>query len=215
MAYTAYFLTHVEEKQFPLEKVKADFKRLYGKSEEYREKGDFSLEDFNAARFAVTAWVDEELLRSPWRDKKGWPSEKLQRVYYNTNNAGEEFFQRLNEIAPDRKDVLEVYAACLALGFRGRYFRDDDKDTQYLRDLKLSILTQVMGSACKLSDLEEGKLFPGAYSDEEAQRKKPQEKTRKVSTATIMILTVPVAVACALFLIFSLLLSNMIGKFAG
>lgn len=51
------------------------------------------------ARFAVYAWVDEQLLQSPRLDAADWLSYSLQYRYCGTTSAGREFFSRLTAIA--------------------------------------------------------------------------------------------------------------------
>lgn len=51
------------------------------------------------ARFAVYAWVDEQLLQSPRLDAAKWLSYSLQYRYCGTTSAGQEFFTRLTALA--------------------------------------------------------------------------------------------------------------------
>lgn len=55
VAYMAYFLKTAGQRQPPYEQVKADILRLLGQSESYVKKGIFPQEDYNLARFAVSA----------------------------------------------------------------------------------------------------------------------------------------------------------------
>lgn len=80
-------------------------------------------DDVEDARYAIVAFIDEQIFQSPWSGKQDWLLEPLQLVYYNENTAGEGFFQRLQAIEsrPERMHVLQVYYLCLALGFQGMY----------------------------------------------------------------------------------------------
>ena len=82
-----------------------------------------SEEDARDARYAITAFADEQIFRSAWPGRQEWMSQPLQLLYFNENTAGEGFFQRLAALQqrPDRAHVLEVYYLCLALGFQGQY----------------------------------------------------------------------------------------------
>ncbi|GFK95778.1 hypothetical protein NNJEOMEG_03646 [Fundidesulfovibrio magnetotacticus] len=57
-----------------------------------------SAAEFQEARFAVCAWMDEMILGSAWEGKAQWLHQPLQRVVYDTVNAGEEFFERLDAL---------------------------------------------------------------------------------------------------------------------
>jgi type VI secretion system protein ImpK len=161
VAYVAYFLKNVENKQPPFDKVKADIQRLMSETENRMRDGGFSQEDYDSARFAVCAWVDEAILSSPWKEKIRWQGEQLQRIYYQTSDAGEIFFDRLNTLGPHQRDVREVYYLCLAMGFMGRYCNAGD---EYLLDqLKTSNLKLLTGSSVGIPDLNQAELFPESY----------------------------------------------------
>ncbi len=79
--------------------------------------------DLDDARYAIVAFIDEQLFRSPWPGRQQWMLEPLQFTYFNENTAGEGFFTRLEALErdPARAHVLEVYYLCLTLGFQGKY----------------------------------------------------------------------------------------------
>jgi type VI secretion system protein ImpK len=80
-------------------------------------------EDANEAKYAITAFTDEQIFRSAWPGRQQWMSQPLQLIYFNENTAGEGFFQRMAALQnqPSRAHVLEVYYLCLCLGFQGQY----------------------------------------------------------------------------------------------
>jgi len=78
-------------------------------------------DEVDAARFALVAWLDETLGKSDWSGRTQWEASLLQLEQYNTNRAGNEFFQRLAALRPDQNAAREVYFLCLALGFGGQY----------------------------------------------------------------------------------------------
>ncbi len=79
--------------------------------------------DLDEARYAIVAFIDEQLFRAPWAGRQQWMLEPLQLIYFNENTAGEGFFQRLEALEqdPSRLAVLQIYYLCLALGFQGKY----------------------------------------------------------------------------------------------
>lgn len=78
-------------------------------------------DEVDAARFALVAWIDETLGKSDWSGRAQWEASLLQLEQYNTNRAGNEFFQRLAALRPDQNHAREIYFLCLALGFGGQY----------------------------------------------------------------------------------------------
>src|SRR5512137_2148104 len=94
-AYVTYFLKSAETKQPTFDQIKGDVRRLLKESEGIMGRGGLPREDYDLARFAVCAWVDEAILKSSWSEKGLWLKDQLQRLYYNTTDAGEEFFDRL------------------------------------------------------------------------------------------------------------------------
>ena len=79
--------------------------------------------DLDDARYALVAFIDEQLFRASWAGRQEWMLEPLQLVYFNENTAGEGFFVRLDalEREPARLQVLEIFYLCLALGFQGKF----------------------------------------------------------------------------------------------
>lgn len=199
MAYVAYFTKTVAVKQPAYEQVKADVLRLLTKSEECVSKGWFPQEEYDQARFMICAWVDESILASGWQHRGHWQREQLQRLYYNTTEAGEEVFERLNAIAFQQRDVRELYYLCLSLGFKGRFLKPED---EYLLDqLKTSNLKLLLGSSASVPSLERTDLFPESYSAEGVDLG-PQKKTFRFSVLTIAALAGPVLLFGLLFLVY-------------
>jgi type VI secretion system protein ImpK len=80
-------------------------------------------EDVNEARYAIAAFMDEQIFRSPWPGRQQWMSQPLQLAYFNENTAGEGFFARMQMLQqqPQRVYTLQIYYLCLALGFQGKF----------------------------------------------------------------------------------------------
>ena len=82
------------------------------------------------AQYALVALLDEIVLSSDWPAREEWSSRPLQLKYFNDVTAGEGFYTRLDELRGTkdrgRLDVLEVFATCLGLGFKGK-FADPEK----------------------------------------------------------------------------------------
>jgi type IV/VI secretion system ImpK/VasF family protein len=92
--------------------------------------------DYQDACFAVVSWADETILKhSSWKHHHEWNARPLQLEYFQTRNAGEEFFERLERLRPEQKQVREVYYLCLGLGFNGQYFlgMEDELKLNHMR----------------------------------------------------------------------------------
>jgi type VI secretion system protein ImpK len=206
VAYIAYFQKTVSTKQPPFEQVKTEIMRLLIKSEDCIKKGIVTEADHDQARFAICALVDEAILSSPWSEKNQWQREQLQRVYYGTAEAGEEFFERLNTLGLHQRDVREVYYLCLALGFMGRYCKKGDEFL--LEQLKSSNLKILLGSSVGIPTLERAELFPEAYSTS-AVEMEPQRPKFRFSMVSVITIAAPLFLFGLLFLIYTFSLSGI------
>jgi type VI secretion system protein ImpK len=210
MAYVTYLLKSVETKQPPYEEVKNDIRRLLSESERYVTRGLVQRDDYDQARFALCAWVDEAILSSRWQQKNRWLNDQLQRFHYNTTDAGEAFFDRLGSVGLHQRDVREVYYLCLALGFTGRYCHPGDEYN--LEQIKTSNLKILLGSSVGLPSLERADLFPEAYPSGavELGKQKMRVGSRLV---TAICLAAPVLLFCILYLIYHFTLSGISENF--
>ena len=76
------------------------------------------------ATWAVAALLDDLALNTPWGGASAWPRQPLVSTLYGDVDAGARFFDRLDELErnPSRDpEMLELFATCLALGFRGKF----------------------------------------------------------------------------------------------
>ncbi len=206
IAYVAYFLKTVNTRQPSFDQVKADIQRLISEGQETLNEGNFSQEDYDLARFAIFAWIDEAILSSSWNEKNRWQGEQLQRFYYQTTDAGEIFFDRLNVIGPHQRDVREVYYLCLAMGFSGRFCHEGDD--YLLEQVKTSNLKLLTGSSMGIPSLEKEDLFPDAYPSESVDLTSDEGKG-SFSTFTLLCIAFPVVLYLFLFLVYWFILGNI------
>lgn len=210
VAYVSYFLKTVAHKQPPFDQVRHEIERLLNESEACVKRGEFSAQDYDQARFAICAWIDEAILSSQWDDKLLWQKQQLQRVYYNTTDAGELFFDKLNNLGLHQRDVREVYYLCLAMGFTGRYIQEGDE--YLLEQLRASNLKLLLGSSVELPNLERTELFPGAYPPPVAEAAS-HVKPKGLSLLTLVTGITPVVLFVALFWVFHFILSSVAQSF--
>ncbi len=157
------------------EDFKNEIDQLLDKSRQLMENGDFSERDYTYARLSVCVWIDEAVLNSDWEHKAHWQKASLQRRYYNMTDGGMTFFDRLDNIGPEDRDVREVAYYCLVLGLSGRYVEKGDKP--FLEYLKAESLKRLFGSSAGEPTLENRQLFPEAY---QKQTKTPLPEKRSV-----------------------------------
>lgn len=118
-------------------------------------------QDYHDARFAFIAWADEVLLGlSTWEYQRQWSTLPLQLEYYETRNAGEELFERLNRLRADQHDIREIYYLSLGLGFSGRYFLGME-DTLQLNRIRHEQVQHLPQTVEELPTLD--KLTPQPY----------------------------------------------------
>lgn len=208
-AFVSHFLKTVQVKQPPFEQVRGTVVRLLARSETCVKQGKFPREDFDQARFAICAWVDEMLLSSPWEQKHLWLREQLQRTYFSTTGAGEEFFERLDGLGSQQREVREVYYLCLVLGFAGRFCEAGD---QYqLEQLKTANLKLLLGSSRGLPPLD-GELFPEAHCADYSGSVTPKPR-RAFPLQMSACLAGPVLVFAVMLLIYHFILNSIVENF--
>lgn len=80
-------------------------------------------EDFQNAKYAISALVDETVLYSKWPRRNEWLKNPLVIEYFNDAFAGEVFFDRIEKLRsdPSKRDVLEVFYMCMMFGFEGKF----------------------------------------------------------------------------------------------
>jgi type VI secretion system protein ImpK len=213
VTYTEDLLRIGGKEQTAFEKVKHDYTTLFDLAEERLKQGHISTEEWEDARFAICAWVDETILCSSWEGKTLWIHDQLQRMYYGTTNGGEEFFDRLGELAPEAKAVREVYAYCLAMGFKGRYFKkDDEARLEAIRESNFKYVADESLIDKASSDSES--LFPRAYKsssdDSEVHRFRSP-----LTSFNLVFLIVPPVLFGILLLVYQNILQKLITDFFG
>lgn len=128
-------------------------------------QGGYSENQYRLALFATVAFVDEKLVSSVWNGQKQWARQLLQRHYFDTSNAGVEFFEkldRLNPFNPAERDIREVYYYCMSLGFAGKFYGEGAQ----------SALDKIKADNYHLlnEEQQEGEsLFPRAFSAPKSQ----------------------------------------------
>ncbi len=98
-------------------------------------KLEASAEDVYNAKYAFCALVDEIVLMSQFKIRDEWQLHPLQLEFFGDQLAGENFFDRLEQLRQQgvaRVQVLEVFHMCLLLGFQGKYLIEGTEKLNYL-----------------------------------------------------------------------------------
>lgn len=208
VAYVLPFQQKAPGGQPEFEQVRGEIRHLLSQSEKLRHEGQLAAEEYDQARFAVFAWIDETLLNSGWKDRHLWQREQLQRLYYNTTEAGVEVFERLNNLGFHDDGVREVYYLCLALGFKGRYIHQGDEFLlEQLRNSNLKILA---GTPAGVPALDRMELFNEACPAQAAEAA-PLPVPFRFNLVTALALAGPVVLYGLLYLIYRFALSGVAG----
>lgn len=207
IAYTLAVARDDRPSSLSYENVRNTIQRLIDQSDACLAQGGFSQEDRDLARFAVFAWVDETLLASSWQDRQQWQREQLQRVHFQTADAGELFFERLNGIGPHQQQVREVYYLCLALGFSGQYCNEgDDFMLEQLRTQNLKLLT---GRSVGIPDWKDQTLFPDAYPRNEGDEAPSLKDKKRRPAFALICAAAPLVLFGVLYIIYGFILNNI------
>jgi len=151
------------------DKVRGDILTLLQTAETQAAAAGYDPTDVNDAKFAVCAWVDETVLRSSWEGATRWRSAQLQQLYFQTHNAGMEFYGKLDALLSRKAPPRETFALCLGLGYQGKYFIEDRG--RELADLRRGVIRSVLGEDPPQRGDFEHPLFPEAYQPSTAGKR--------------------------------------------
>lgn len=83
---------------------------------------DRSNPEWDLAKYALVAWIDDQMVHAPWEGNKFWDDNPLEVEYFYERVAYTEFFVKAKEAAKQpKRNALEVFYLCVVLGFRGLY----------------------------------------------------------------------------------------------
>jgi type VI secretion system protein ImpK len=208
-AFTGYLLRDVDRKPVRYEAAEKNYSLLIARSEERARSSGYSEREWLDGFFPVCAWIDESILCSNWSDSAKWAHEQLQRRYFQTTNAGEEVFARLAALGEEDREVREVYAYCLAIGFKGAYYQAAEKELQ-------EIAVQNIRAVSEESALDfPQELFPDAYEAALAGRRERRKRWRTPSLFSITVFLLPIVAFWGLFFSYDVMLSNEVAGYLG
>lgn len=123
--------------------------------QEGRRRG-YTAEDIKLAIYAVVAFLDETILKLRQPVFAGWTRQPLQLELFQTQIAGEIFFQNLQILlgrndSQELADLLEVYQLCMLLGFNGRYELGGRGELKSVIDATAQKIRRIRGTGPGLS----------------------------------------------------------------
>jgi len=95
----------------------------------------YTPEDARLSTFAVVSFLDESVENSHNPNFADWPRNPMQQELFGGSTSGEVFFQCIDRLlalkdSPPDAAVLEVFALCLLLGYRGRQSRSGEESVR-------------------------------------------------------------------------------------
>jgi type VI secretion system protein ImpK len=148
---------------------------------------------YSQAEYVMAALADEILLHKlNWIGKDAWNTHLVEYRLFRTRVAGEEFFKRLDRLLqtpdPMYKDLATIYLLAIMLGFRGKYWANNDRGR--LEFYRKQLFTFIFHGQPELHK-DTKKLFPDAYLntvEEGTGRKVPQVKIWYVLLAALVLI---------------------------
>ncbi len=208
LAYTVYLVQGHDTGAPSYEDAAAVYEKLIERARAAAETAGFSKARWLDGFFPVCAYIDETLLCSDWAGRGQWEQNQFQRKYYHTTAAGWLFFEKLDQLDDASADIRPVYEFCLALGFKGRYFRTSDMGK--MDDIKYTQLKGVTDNVAL--DFPETP-FPEAYESESAAKERKGHWWRTYSLFLPAAVLPPLLIFIALYVLFDRLLNDTIAQY--
>jgi type VI secretion system protein ImpK len=141
-----------------------DFER---RGERYR----FSSKIVQVSKFALAAFVDETVLSNNFNLKEEWEKYPLQLEYFNDNQAGNKFFEKLAAMIKQvdvTADAVEIYYVCMLLGFKGRY-------AVYEKERLLQIMQETANALVRAGKIRPVELSPHWLANDQPEPPAPKK----------------------------------------
>jgi type VI secretion system protein ImpK len=207
LAYAVHIVGAGSEASVAMPQAIKIIRRLLDESKKIADHEGFALQEYNEARFAVCAWIDEAILNSTLPDCDMWLGELLQRVFYSTNRAGEEFYTRMDNLGETDYQVREVFHHCLALGFKGRYFSPEMASE--LETIKQREFSRLKREHTLHATNNQDKFFPGSYPDTSVPRRRALPRVA-FSFVTLFMILAPLIFFTLTYYSYSSVLDGMV-----
>lgn len=135
-------------------------------AEIFYETGKIGGDIFEEVGYIMAALSDEIFIILNWDGRDYWKNNLIEKKMFNSNNAGEIIFDKINKVLQDQSiEVAElsiIYFYCLALGFKGAKRSLSDSEAQ-IQELKEKLYYKMYYKDSKFFK-EKQELFPKAHA---------------------------------------------------
>ena len=210
MAYVRSFETATASTP---EEISGCIDRLIEQASSQALNAGIEVQLFHQALFPIAAWTDESISRRKiWASAMAWQPFLLQRRYFKTSVAGQQFFERLQALTADEAPVREIYLFCLCMGVVGRYgTAADSAELLQLRVDQYRLVLEAIGASTGGAELP---LFPMAYRTADAGKfTRTSRWPRWLRPTTILLVLVPIVILVLLILTLDAELASWVRAF--
>lgn len=207
IAYSIYLTEQIGKIQPSYEGTLKKINELINSSKNLAATDKTLADSFEQSLFAICAWLDEQILLSNWQQKEIWQLNPLQKQYFKTTLAGDQFFEVLDRFDPVLdKETIEIYNLCIKLGFQGKSFYPKT-NVQVIENSSNENIKYI-----EYSEFTETKIFSFAYPGEVDKKIK---KTSQINIYLVMLIMAIVSI-CGLGLVryfYNMLLEQQLAGF--
>ncbi len=212
LAYMCHLKRVLSSENPPADELRAKIENLLAKGEQALKATGTGEDTVRLSRFALCAWIDEMLMNASWKGREQWSRGLLQTKYFQTTNAGEDFFSYLDSIPQNHLALREIYYLCLCLGFKGKYCKPGDE--KFIKDLKVSLIASLR-SPDSPSPHSQTPLFPEGYPQDLESAQVLGKGPGGLDLPQIVLSAAPPVLFLVLFLIYIFVLKGVTSDILG
>lgn len=162
-----------------------------------------NTQEWQLSKYAICAWLDAKLSEANWPGRQWWRDNSLEKLYFGSGSAKEEFFVRASDAATlSRKDALEVFYLTVIFGFRGVYAHPDiNVVAERTRELKIpSSIDGWCRDAVKSMCLKQGRPTIAEHLQPQSKFEKLTGRTTLSGYLSLTALLLAATISCAILL---------------
>jgi type VI secretion system protein ImpK len=158
LAYVTLFERTEDKSAVESDKFRRGIKDMLDQAGDEAAGAGYSSDTITHVRFSIVAFVDEVVNTSTWPYRDTWMERPLQLEEFDTNIAGEQFFERFESGGEVDPELAEIDFLILSLGFKGKYVSDEKELSRVRQRLFKRFPAQAVQRAPQLT--------PEAYEEE-------------------------------------------------
>lgn len=125
LSYIALFGRTEDKSAIEADKFRRGIRDMLDQAGSEAASAGYTDDQITHVRFSIVAFVDEMVNTSDWYAHDEWMERPLQAEEFDTNIAGEQFFERFEEGGEVDPEVAEIDFMIVSLGFKGKYVGDE------------------------------------------------------------------------------------------